>query len=222
MKKQKHHLKQINKIIEFRQAIYQNCLTKYRDAQFEIMDSLLSNLRLNSYAELSLSDRCQRQWHSIYQGIKAGQQNRKAIAELIYPQLPQTGIRVYALDTTIWPHPRARTLNGLVYEYNASLSKRQTVISKCHVYSGLCWIPERKGSWALPMSMRRLPVETTAVEIGVAQVNQFIRERGRHIPQDVIDIVAADGHYGTHLFLSAFKGTQQLGAVTRMRCDRVL
>lgn len=212
---------QLNKIIEFRQEVHKKCLTKYRDAQFELMDSVLSNPRVNSYAELTLSPQFKRQWQSGYQGIKAGRQDKEAVANLLHKQLPSTGIRVYALDTTLWPHPRARTLNGLVYEYNATLSKGQTVISKAHVYSGLCWIPERKGSWALPLSMRRLPVTSTAVEMGVAQVKQFIRQRGA-VSDDVVDIIASDGHYGTHLYLAAFKDEKQLGAITRLRCDRVL
>lgn len=212
---------QLNKIIEFRQAIHRDCLTKYRDAQFDLMDSVLSNQRVSSYAELTLSPQFKRQWHSSYQGIKAGRQDKETIATLLHEQLPTTGIRVHALDTTIWPHPRARTLNGLVYEYNATLSKGQTVISKAHVYSGLCWIPQRKGSWALPLSMRRLPVTRTAVTMGVAQVKQFIRQRGA-VSDDVLDIIASDGHYGTHLYLSAYKDVPQLGAVTRLRCDRVL
>ena len=185
------------------------------------MDSVLSNQRVSSYAELTLSPQFKRQWHSGYQGIKAGRQDKQAVANLLHEQLPSTGLRVYALDTTIWPHPRARTLNGLVYEYNATLSQGQTVISKAHVYSGLCWIPERKGSWALPLSMRRLPVASTAVTLGVAQVKQFIRQRGS-VSEDVVDIIASDGHYGTHLYLSAFKDEKQLGAITRLRCDRVL
>ena len=185
------------------------------------MDSVLSNQRVSSYAELTLSPQFKRQWYSGYQSIKAGRQDKQAVATLLHEQLPATGIRVYALDTTIWPHPRARTLNGLVYEYNATLSNGQTVISKAHVYSGLCWIPQRKGSWALPLSMRRLPVRGTAVQMGVAQVKQFIRQRGA-VSDDVVDIIASDGHYGTHLYLSAFKDVKQLGAVTRLRCDRVL
>ena len=41
---------QINNLIEFRQAIYENGLTDYRDAQFELIDALLVNQRANSFA----------------------------------------------------------------------------------------------------------------------------------------------------------------------------
>jgi hypothetical protein len=43
--------------------------------------------------------------------------------------------------------------------------------------------------------MRRLSVTSTAVEMGVAQVKQFIRHRGA-VNDDVVDIIASDGHYG--------------------------
>ena len=154
-------------------------------------------------------------------GIKAGRQDRQAVGKLVHEHLPKSGIRVHAIDTSIWPRPRARTVNGLVYEYNATLSKGQTVVSPAHVYSGLCWIPERRGSWALPLSMRRLPAGKTAVAMGVAQVEAFVRQRGA-VDDEILDIIAGDGHYGTHLFLAAFKDAKQLGAVTRLRRDRVL
>lgn len=221
MSKTKTTSEQLNKIIEFRQTIHQIGLTQYRDAQFDLMDSLLSNPRVSSFAELTLSPQFKRQWHSAYQGIKGGRQNREAVGKLMHQHLPKSGIRVYAVDTSIWQRPRARTVNGLVYEYNATLSSGQTVISPAHVYSGLCWIPERRGSWALPLSMRRLPVDKTAVTMGVAQGAAFLRQRGA-AADDVLDIITADGHYGTHLFLAVFKDANQLGAVTRLRRDRVL
>ena len=63
--KTKNTREQLNKIIEFRQEIHQNCLTKYRDAQFDLMDSVLSNHRISSYAELTLSPRFKRQWQRV-------------------------------------------------------------------------------------------------------------------------------------------------------------
>ncbi len=56
---------QLNKMIEFRQQIYDHALTKARDAQFELIDALLSNRTIQSFPELSLSPLCQRQWHRL-------------------------------------------------------------------------------------------------------------------------------------------------------------
>jgi hypothetical protein len=38
--------KQLNKIIEFQQQVYANGLTKARDAQFDLINALLSNRRV--------------------------------------------------------------------------------------------------------------------------------------------------------------------------------
>jgi hypothetical protein len=70
MSQQKQSTKeQVNNLIEFRQAIYDNGLTDYRDAQFELLDALLVNQRANSFAELSLSPLHQRGWASTYMGV---------------------------------------------------------------------------------------------------------------------------------------------------------
>jgi len=44
---------QLNKIIEFRQQVYAHGLTKARDAQFELVDALLSNRSIQTFPELS-------------------------------------------------------------------------------------------------------------------------------------------------------------------------
>ena len=80
-------------------------LTGYRDAQWELVESLLSGRRVHSYAELSLCPVVRRQWSSIYTGIRAGRQNRKQVRQLMYNQLPAEGGQLFALDTTVWPHP---------------------------------------------------------------------------------------------------------------------
>ena len=75
MPQQKRSTKeQINNLIEFRQAIYENGLRDYRDAQFELIDALLANQRVNSFAELSLSPLYRRAWASAYMAIEAGNQ----------------------------------------------------------------------------------------------------------------------------------------------------
>ncbi|MBL1127307.1 MAG: hypothetical protein D8M54_02170, partial [Chloroflexi bacterium] len=54
---------QLNKLIEFRQRFY-DCLTKAGDAQFQLVDALLSNMKISSFPELSLSPLFEREWSS--------------------------------------------------------------------------------------------------------------------------------------------------------------
>lgn len=221
MNKTRSTTEQLNNLIEFRQAIYAECLTGYRDTQFELMESLLSNPRVNSYAELSLLPVFQRQWPSVYTAIRAGRQDRAAVARLLHHQLPRGGIRVLAVDTTVWPHPSARTLAGQVYEHSPTLSKGRHVAVKGHVFSSLCWLPVRGGSWALPLDTHRLDPAETAVELARRQIETYRRQRSL-LTAGELDIVTGDGKYGNHHFLQSFVDQPGLAAVVRLRGDRVL
>jgi hypothetical protein len=60
----------INQIKGFRQAIYDQGLTRQRDAQFELIDALLQNPKIKSFPELTLSPVFRRRWSSAYKAIE--------------------------------------------------------------------------------------------------------------------------------------------------------
>jgi hypothetical protein len=208
---------QINNLIEFRQAIYEHGLTDYRDAQFELIDALLANQRVNSFAELSLSPLHKRGWASAYMAIEAGNQAADWIQKRLMKQLPSSGVVVMAIDTTVWPHPSAQTLDGLVYEHSPTPAKGKHTAVKGHVYSLLTWTPARGESWSLPVvSVRLAPVET-AVEIGVQQVKSACREQD----SNALLAIVGDGKYGNHCFFGPLRD-EGCAVVARLRRDRVL
>ena len=69
-------MEQFNKLIEFRQAVYDKGLVWVKDAQFELVDALLSSPPIRSFPELSLSPVFRRLWSSVYDAIERGQQDR--------------------------------------------------------------------------------------------------------------------------------------------------
>jgi len=218
MPQQKRSTKeQVNNLIEFRQAIYENGLTQYRDAQFELIDALLCNQRVNSFAELSLAPVCQRGWESAYMALEVGRQAEDWLQSWLIEQLPSQEMVVLPIDTTVWPHPSARTLTGLVYEHSPTTAKGKHTAVKGHVYSLLTWTPERGQSWSLPVSSLRLSPEETAVEIGVRQVRSVCEA---HEDAGLLAIVG-DGKYGNHRFLGPLQAAG-CAVVVRLRCDRVL
>ena len=111
MKTQETTQENVNKIIEFRQAIYANAFPKRRDALFETWDALTLSGEISSFPRLSLSPQFQRQWHSLYKALEKGQIDQMWLAEYLAKQVPQTGICHFALDGTVWPRPRGRTLD---------------------------------------------------------------------------------------------------------------
>lgn len=219
MKNQISTTEQLNNLIEFRQEIYQ-VLSQYGDAQFELVDGLLSSPRINSFAEISLSPLFRRSWSSAYAAIESGCQQEAELTQYLCQHLPKHEVRVYALDSTVWPHPSAWTLAGLMYEYSPSKAKSKTSVVKGHIYSLLTWNPERGSSWALPLDSQRVAVGQTAVEVGVNQVKQHC-----HLCQQQglsgLTVITTDGKYGNHRFLSPLRDEACL-IVARLRRDRVL
>jgi hypothetical protein len=212
---------QFNNLIGFRQAIYEQGLDGYRDSQFELMDALLANIGVQSYVELTLSPLFRRGWSSGYAAVEDGRQNTEQLREVFCQQVPATGVQVFPLDTTVWPHPSARTLAGLVYEHSPTKVKGKHTAVKGHVYSLLGWAPERGGSWALPIESCRLEPDETAVELGIAQVQALCEQRAILHGDESLDVIVADGKYGNHRFFGPLQDLP-CAKVARLRRDRVL
>jgi hypothetical protein len=204
---------QLNKLIAFRQLLYKNGLEQARDAQFELIDAILTSGHIRSFAELSLSPLHRRKWSSAYAAIENGQQDSHYLSRLFINHLPRVPVQVFALDATKWVHADAHTLSGLVLGPTTSKHTIQPV----HVYSMLAYIPQAHSSWALPISTERLRPEETEVQLGIRQVEQLCDGS----PYDLVRVIVADGSYGNHIFL---KGVQDLpcAAIVRLRRDRVL
>jgi hypothetical protein len=213
-------MEQFNKLIEFRQAVYSNGLIRARDAQFELLDALLLSPLVRSFAELSLSPAFRRKWMSAYEAIRKGKQNWDWLERYFMRLLPKRSLYVFSLDGTAWPHPQAKTLadRQFVHSPTAAIDGGKIVIG--HPYSVLAWVPEIGRSWAPSMSVRRIPSQQTAVEIGVEQVKQLCDERGEEMEQ-LFHLIVADGKYGNHRFLGPLKD-ESCAVLARLRCDRVL
>ena len=207
--------KHINKLFEFRQALYQHGFSSLKDAQFELVDALLLSGPIRSFAELSLCPVFRRQWSSAYAAIEYGRQDTDWLRRYLHGQVPTQGVEVFALDTTAWPRPCAPTLPDRQYVHSptAAIGGSSTVIG--YPYSELAWVVQGRSSWALPVDIERISSQGNAVKVGVAQVKQLCQMRDR------FDIITCDGSYGNHRFLRPLRG-QPCGLLVRLRRDRVL
>ena len=186
---------QFNKLKEFRQRVYEEGLVSERDAQFELVETLLTGCRIQSFAELSLSPLHRRAYSSAYAAMKRGRQDVSRLRQVFAEQVPSDEELVMSLDASKWPHRQADTLSGRVLEpYHGQ-------VMPVHVYSMLAWIPEAHTSWSLPLNTVRLNPEQTEVEVGAAQVDEVCRR----IPDTRLKVITADGRYGTHHFMRAMQ-----------------
>jgi hypothetical protein len=213
-------MEQFNKLIEFRQAVYDKGLVWVKDAQFELVDALLSSPPIRSFPELSLSPVFRRQWSSAYDAIERGKQDRKWLESYFMQQIPSEGVQMFSLDGTAWPHPAARVLEDRQYVYSPTAAVNGGSIVVGHPYSVLAWANELGSSWAPPVSVRRASSQQTDVEVGVEQVKWLCQCRPEEMEQ-WLHLIAADAKYGNHRFFGPLKD-EPCGVLARMRRDRVL
>ncbi len=209
----------INKLIEFRQAVYQNGITARRDAVFDVLDALLAQGSVPSFALLSQAEPFQRKWPSLYAAVEDGRLNEVWLRKFLAQHVPDRGICVFALDGSPWPRPRAKTLDDRQYVFQASSDVNGGTIAIGYPYSSLEWVVEAHTSWALPVDERRVPSSQTPQEAGSQQIEDLCQARAAY--GEALDIVACDGKYGNAGFLRSVKGKRS-GTVARLRCDRVL
>ena len=211
---------QFDKLIEFRQDVYDHGLTRFADVQFELVDALLFSPLIRSFPELSLSPVFRRQWSSAYAAIKEGEQDWPWLESYFIQQIPTGEPQVFSLDGTNWLHPAAKTMADRQYVYSPTKRANGGSIGIGHPYSVLAWVPERNSSWAPPVSVRRVPSEQSDVEMGVEQVKFLCRERSEEMKRH-LHLVVADAKYGNHRFLGPLKEAP-CGTLVRLYRNRVL
>jgi hypothetical protein len=216
---QKTTQEHINKIIEFRQAIYNHGFGRRKDALFETLDALCLNGHFVAFPLLSLATTHRRKWHSLYKAVEQGSLDVAWLSSFLAQQVPRKGVQYFSLDGTAWPRPRARTMDDRQYVYHPTAALNGGSVCIGYPYSLLDWVPEAHTSWSLSLSVARIPSHMTAREVGVAQIQALSQARANY--SQVLDIVAADGKYGNAHFLRPLQD-QHCGLVVRLRKDRVL
>ena len=209
----------VNKLIEFRQAVYQNGILARRDALFDLLDALVAQGFVSSFAMLSQAEQFQRKWPSLYAAVEDGRVDEVWLRKFLAQQVPQNGVCVFALDGSPWPRPRARTLDDRQFVFQASSDVNGGTIAIGYPYSSLDWVKEAHSSWALPVDERRVASSQTPQEVGAIQITAL--SEARLATSEALDLVACDGKYGNAFFLRSVRG-QRCGIIARLRCDRVL
>ena len=209
---------QFNKLIEFRQAIYDRIFTDRRDAQFQLLDALLSKGKVPSFPWLALAGCFERQWPSLYDAVEQGDQDVADLGQFLMAQVPTVGIRFWSLDGTTWPRPQASTLPDRLYVYAPGRGFKGKPVVPGYSYSLLDWVPAAGESWSLSVQMARVSPDSSELLVGAAQVTHLCEVREGITG---LDIVVGDCKYSQPEFL---RRVQQLpcGKVARLAKHRVL
>jgi hypothetical protein len=174
--------KQLNNLIEFRQAAYTS-LGKAKDALFELSDAVLVTPQAPSLAHLSLSPLFRRRWPSVYEAVQDGTPNREALLKVYSSHVQEsacptlsTPTVLLAGDHTTWPRPLARTLSERTYLHQPvqipGLGGGGKPVTAGHGYSTLAWVPQEGGSWALPLLHEHITPTENALDKAASQLER--------------------------------------------------
>lgn len=210
---------QLNRLIEFRQTIYDQFLTTRRDAQFEVLDALLLKGQVASFPWLSTAGCFRREWPSLYDALEQGQQDVAGLQPFLVGQVAQTGIQYWSLDGSAWPRLQARTLPERQYVYAPGRGFKGKPVVPGYGYSFLDWVPQAGESWSLSVDVERVRPEGSDLLVGAAQLKRLCAARAGL--SERLDIVAADCKYSRPEFLRAVQSLP-CGKVARLAKHRVL
>lgn len=205
---------QLNKLAAFRQSLHR-CLTKTRDALFELIDAILTTPQLTSFPELSCAPVFRRQWPSLYEAVQDGYVDRKELLKLEVENLPSASRPLLVGDLRAWSRPQARTLRDRSFEHQPTPIRRQKPITIGHGYSTLGVVPEKEGSWFLPLLHERINSDTTPSVLMAEQLKEVCPLLS-HRP-----LCLFDSEYGSGAFLKLTDGIE-CDLLFRLRPNRKL
>ncbi len=191
--KQESTNEDINKLIEFRQVIYENGMLARRDALFDLLDALISEGSISSFAMLSQSSRFRRKWSSLYAAVEDGELDSAWLRNFLARQVPQQGICVFPMDGSPWPRPRSRVLDDRQFVYQATSAVNGGTVTIGYPYSLLEWCVEPHSSWSLLIDGCRVASSQTPQELGAEQIQALAEARAKcsetwGTPDEVIEL----------------------------------
>jgi hypothetical protein len=171
---------------KFRQQTYQ-MLGKAKDATFELIDSVMTTRNANCLAEFSLSPLFRRKWSSTYEALQDSRPNRNKLMRRYIEEIPSLEYVLLGIDHTAWGRRGAKTLKDRTHEHQAASNNSVTVGQG---YSTIAWLPEKPGSWAMPLRHERI----TSYEKPISKAVWQLKQVSKHLKQKVL--VVLDSEYG--------------------------
>ncbi|NEP22935.1 NF041680 family putative transposase [Moorena sp. SIO3I6] len=189
----------ISRLQQFRIDSY-NLLGRASDATMDLIDAVLTTRTANSLADFSLSPVFRREWSSTYKSLQdcrpLRQKLMKRYLEEVGKDTDESSYLMVAIDHTSSPRVDSPTLKDRGYHHSPSAEKKVTT---GHSYSTIAWIPEEKGSWALPLRHERI----TSFETPISKAAWQLKQVAKNSKQPILALL--DSEYGNASWVNTTK-----------------
>jgi hypothetical protein len=179
------------RVEQFRAAAYRT-LGRRKDSLFELLEAAVIG-GPETLVRLSLVEVFRRGWASPSDALNDGRLSEQRIRRLVGRQaVKAAGERawereVWALDGTHWPRPHAVTSRERTWGYQPHPGIPQKHLVGGWEYQWLVRVPERDGSWMLPLDVQRRSVAVGgATTLAIRQVRTALRQRLAGAPRPVV------------------------------------
>lgn len=183
-------------LARFRAELYQSGLGLRRDALFELLDAVLCGEGGTSLVRRSLAPCFRRGWAAICDALADGTLDVVALRRILaaHTPTPPLGQReLWVVDGSLWPRPAAKTSPERTWGRFVTGGTPESGIVGGWEYQWLVRVPERSGSWALPLEVgRRALAAGTATRLAIAQVQAALAVRPPGAPRPLLLL---DSHY---------------------------
>ena len=228
----------VQRLAEFRETLYKTFF--YRaDATMDLIDAMASNSSAASPVELSLSSLFPRQYSSLHDAVdnffvpsnpvkaqEERQEHQRIRMRILAEQLPEStgrNFHLFGLDTTGQPRPFAKVVADRGIHYHPNPAPGNKPIIAGHSYSVLAALPEKtqrsSPPWVLPLLIQRVPTDKKAIEIGVAQVADVLKDEKLPFGRELCALVV-DSSYGVCEFVGRTVEHKNLITIARVRGNR--
>jgi hypothetical protein len=218
----------ISKVKNFRDQIF-GCFSNRADATMELIDALAGNTDATSVVQLSLNPMFRHGYGSIRDAI--GNFNKdpaqkirveKCLINHCAPITQTQSYRLLVLDCTAAPRKHAKTVidRGIVHAPNVIPGNKPITVG--HQYSMVGFLPEQSSisenvPWILPLSVRRVATSTSAISVGIEQLDTIIPTLGNELV-----VTLGDTAYSNPKFIQGNDKHENAILIARLRGDRVL
>ena len=186
------HPEALTWLAAFRQEFYAG-LGHRQDSLFELLDAVLTAPDRSPLVRLSLGPAFRRRWPSTCDALADGSIDLLAVRRLFHAHLPAPSSErpLWALDGTHWPRPAAATSAERTYERRVATGRPRDGVVPAWAYQWLVAVPEARGSWILPLDVRRRgPTVGLPTTLAIDQLQTALAGRAPDAPRPVVTLDA--------------------------------